>query len=230
MAHSNKLDRREFIKRGTVTAAALGAGLGSKNIYAGKKTSVTGKVVIIGIDGMDPVLSEKLMAEGRLPNLSKLAAQGGYRRLGTSDPPQSPVAWANFINGAGPGSHGIFDFIHRNPEKQASPFFSAAETLAGRGYLLLGKHKLQLDFWPFNHQPAQTVLKREGVPFWNYMDEAGIKSVFYDLPSNYPASESKYGNHKCLSGMGTPDLLGTYGTYQHFAEDGPVRMKEEGGG
>jgi hypothetical protein len=30
--------------------------------------------------------------------------------------------------------------------------------------------------------------------------------------------------------MGTPDLLGTYGTYQHFAEDGPVKPKDYGGG
>jgi hypothetical protein len=33
-----------------------------------------------------------------------------------------------------------------------------------------------------------------------------------------------------LSGLGTPDLLGTYGTYQYYAEDGPVRTREEGGG
>jgi predicted AlkP superfamily phosphohydrolase/phosphomutase len=30
--------------------------------------------------------------------------------------------------------------------------------------------------------------------------------------------------------MGTPDLLGTYGTYQHFAENGPFRTKDEAGG
>jgi predicted AlkP superfamily phosphohydrolase/phosphomutase len=30
--------------------------------------------------------------------------------------------------------------------------------------------------------------------------------------------------------MGTPDLLGTYGTYQHFAENGPARTKDEAGG
>jgi predicted AlkP superfamily phosphohydrolase/phosphomutase len=30
--------------------------------------------------------------------------------------------------------------------------------------------------------------------------------------------------------MGTTDLLGGYGTYQHFAEDGPIRTKHEGGG
>jgi predicted AlkP superfamily phosphohydrolase/phosphomutase len=44
-----------------------------------------------------------------------------------------PVAWANFINGAGPGSHGIFDFIHRHPHQQCVPFYSAAETGAGEG-------------------------------------------------------------------------------------------------
>jgi predicted AlkP superfamily phosphohydrolase/phosphomutase len=87
-----------------------------------------------------------------------------------------------------------------------------------------------LTFWPFNHSPTQTLLRREGVPFWNYLDKAKIPSAFYDLPANYPPSESKHGHHCCLSGMGTPDLLGTYGTYQHYSEDGPVRMKEEPGG
>jgi predicted AlkP superfamily phosphohydrolase/phosphomutase len=150
--------------------------------------------------------------------------------LGTSIPPVSPVAWANFITGAGPGSHGIFDFIHRNPERQYAPFYGAAETLEGEGYWEIGDYRIPLAFWPFNHKPATTMLRRQGTPFWDYLDRAGIYSRFYNLPSNYPASPSKYGHHQCLSGMGTPDLLGTYGTYQHYAEDGPVRTKEEGGG
>lgn len=229
---NKKLDRREFLKRSTLTAAALTTGVQANAIYAsaGKTHGCSKKVIVIGVDGMDPGLSEKMMDAGLLPNFDRLRKLGGYRKLGTSIPPQSPVAWANFINGAGPGSHGIFGFIHRNPENQCLPFFSAAETVAGKGYWQVGDHKLQLAFWPFNHKPTATVLRRHGVPFWHYLDKAGIRSVFYDLPSNYPASESEYGNHKCLSGMGTPDMLGTYGTYQHFAEDGPYRMQEEGGG
>jgi len=233
-SNDNMLDRREFLKQSAAAAAAIAVGLDMKSVYAAKKkiSSVNPgrKVIVIGIDGMDPRLSETMMNEGQLPNFDKLRKLGGYRNLGTSIPPQSPVAWANFINGAGPGSHGIFDFIHRNPEKQCAPFFAAAETVGGEGYWEIGDHKLQLDFWPFNHKPAMTLLRRKGVPFWDYLDEASISSVFYDLPSNYPPSPSKYGNHRCLSGMGTPDLLGTYGTYQHFAEDGPVRTKDEGGG
>jgi len=225
------INRRDFIKQSTIAATALAAGLNAGSAYAGKGKGRTGKkVIIIGLDGMDPILSQRMMRAGRLPAFASLAEAGGFRTLGTSIPPQSPVAWANFINGAGPGSHGIFDFIHRHPENQCLPFFSVAETVAGAGYWEIGDHKLQLDFWPFNHKPAQTLLRRQGVPFWDYLDKAGISSTFYDLPSDYPPSPSKYGNHRCLAGLGTPDLLGTYGTYQHYSEDGPVRTRDEGGG
>lgn len=229
-AKNIELNRREFLKRSTIAAAALTTGLPASSIYARSKKRCGKKVIVIGVDGMDPRLSEKMLKAGQLPNFARLAELGGYRRLGTSIPPQSPVAWANFINGAGPGSHGIFDFIHRNPKEQCVPFFSMAETIAGQGYWQVGDHKIPLEFWPFNHKQSETLLRRQGIPFWHYLEKAGIESVFYNLPSNYPASESKYGNHKCLSGMGTPDLLGTYGTYQHFAEDGPYRTVEEGGG
>jgi len=229
-----KVNRREFLKKSAFTAASIATGLSVKPSYAAKK-SLSGafkgkKVIILGFDGMDPGLTEKLMQEGKMPNLEKLRKTNGYRPLISSIPPQSPVAWANFINGAGPGSHGIFDFIHRNPEKQCFPFFAAAETVPGEGYWDVGDHKLQFDFWPFNHEPSATLLRRQGTPFWDYLDEAGISSTFYNLPSNYPPSPSKHGNHRCLAGMGTPDMTGSYGTYQHFAEDGPIRTRSEGGG
>jgi predicted AlkP superfamily phosphohydrolase/phosphomutase len=208
-----KIDRRTWLKRSAIGAAiAAGvAGVAGGGYWVGSRRRVSRaagkKVIVIGIDGMDPRLCEAMMKAGHLPNLARLRETGGFSDLGTSIPPQSPVAWANFINGAGPGSHGIFDFIHRHPEEQCAPFSSVAETVGG-----------------------QTVLRREGVPFWDYLDAAGVPTTFYDLPSNYPASPSHHGHHRCLSGMGTPDMLGTYGTYQHFAEDGPAEPLDESGG
>lgn len=228
-----KISRRRFIKNSAIAAASLATGMGGLPSIAGagkRPTSSGKKVIIIGFDGMDPRLCETMMSQGRLPNLDRLRRQGGYSTLGTSTPPQSPVAWANFINGAGPGTHGIFDFIHRDPEKQVQPFYAASETIPGQGFIEFGEHRLQLDFWPFNHEPSKTVLKRGGTPFWDYLDKAGIESTFYDLPSNYPPSPSKYGHHRCLSGMGTPDLIGSYGTYQFFTEDAPVETEHQGGG
>ncbi len=228
------LINRRTILKGTAAVAAGAAAIAAGNYWlgAGRNPSRAAgkKVIVIGIDGMDPRLSERMMAEGLLPNLAKLRSGGGFRPLGTSTPPQSPVAWASFINGAGPGDHGIFDFIHRHPEKQCEPFYSAAETIPGEGHWDVAGRRLQLDFWPFRHQLPRTELKRQGVPFWDYLDAAGVPSTFYDLPSNYPASPSHHGHHRCLCGMGTPDMLGTYGTYQLFAEDGPADPVDEAGG
>ncbi|MBM4088643.1 MAG: sulfatase arylsulfatase [Planctomycetes bacterium] len=230
---SMTIGRRRFLK-GAAAVTLGGAALATGTYWLGttrRSSRACGKkVIVIGIDGMDPRLCARMMQEDLLPNLTRMRAGGGFRSLGTSIPPQSPVAWANFINGAGPGSHGIFDFVHRHPHRQCAPFYSAAETLPGDGYWELGDHRLQMDFWPFNHRPRETVLRRQGTPFWDYLDAAGIPSTFYDLPSNYPPSPSQYGNHRCLCGMGTPDMLGTYGTYQYFSEDAPRTGLDEAGG
>jgi predicted AlkP superfamily phosphohydrolase/phosphomutase len=50
------------------------------------------------------------------------------------------------------------------------------------------------------------------------------------LPSNYPPSPSGHGHHRCLCGMGTPDMRGTYGTYQHYAENCPPEGIDSGSG
>jgi len=187
------------------------------------------RVIVIGFDGMDPRLCERMMDAGELPNLKKMRDAGGFKPLGTSIPPQSPVAWASFITGADPGVHGIFDFIHRNPKNQCELYYSAAETIEGEDAWDVGGHKLPLTFWPFNHQPTQTLLRRDGTPFWDYLDAAGVPIRIYDIPANYPPSESHHGHMCCLSGMGVPDLRGGYGTYQYFSEK-TIIAKEEGGG
>ena len=62
-----------------------------------------------------------------LPNLNRLRTQGSFRRLATSTPPQSPVAWSTFITGTDPSTHRIFDFVHRDAAT-LKPFSSLART------------------------------------------------------------------------------------------------------
>ena len=71
------------------------------------------RVIFLGLDGLDPRLTEKYLAEGKLPNLAKLRAQGSYHRLRTTFPALSPVAWSTFATGVNPGRHNIFDFLNR---------------------------------------------------------------------------------------------------------------------
>src|SRR5262245_25649428 len=68
------------------------------------------RVVILGLDGLDHGLTQKLLDEGKLPHLAALRDQGCFKPLGSTLPPISPVAWSSFQTGVNPGKHNIFDF------------------------------------------------------------------------------------------------------------------------
>ncbi len=65
------------------------------------------QVIVLGMDGMDPGFLERHWTH--LPNLECLRKKGDFRRLGTTMPPQSPVAWSAFITGLDPGGTGILN-------------------------------------------------------------------------------------------------------------------------
>jgi hypothetical protein len=57
---------------------------------------------------------------------------------------------------------------------------------------------------------------RHGKAFWEFLDEHGIPNSVYRIPANFPPISAK---GKTLSGMGTPDLRGTYGTFTFYTDD-----------
>ncbi|MEE9576758.1 MAG: alkaline phosphatase family protein, partial [Gemmatimonadota bacterium] len=69
----------------------------------GEPEPVGPRVIVLGFDGMDYGLTSRLISEGRLPNLARLAESGSFAPLETSIPPQSPVAWSDFITGMDAG-------------------------------------------------------------------------------------------------------------------------------
>tara|TARA_B100000959_G_scaffold287420_1_gene372041 strand:- start:5955 stop:7901 length:1947 start_codon:yes stop_codon:yes gene_type:complete len=162
-------------------------------------------MIVIGIDGMDYALSRKLMDEGHLPNLARLEQMGGFQALGTSVPPQSPVAWSNFITGLDSGGHGIYDFIHRNPETMV-PYLSTSKPIEPSRTLKVGN-------WDIPLSGGGMELLRRGTPFWEVLERHGIPTTIIRMPANFPPSGSAY---RELSGMGTPDVLGTPGYYSFY--------------
>lgn len=166
------------------------------------------KMLVLGFDGMDPGIVNRLMGQGQLPNMQRLGARGTFTMMRSTCPPQSPVAWGSFISGADPGVFGIFDFLHRDPETYM-PVFSQSETLPSRMLLKLGKYRIPL-------KPGKVVLNREGPAFWDHLEERGIEATIFKVPTNYPPSSSK---QRTLAGMGTPDIQGTYGIYTLYTSD-----------
>ena len=81
---------------GAAAGTLAAAGLGAAGYWLGSVRRVSRaagkKVIVIGIDGMDPRLSEAMMKEGQLPNLAKLRAAGGFSPLAMLDcsPPGTP--------------------------------------------------------------------------------------------------------------------------------------------
>jgi predicted AlkP superfamily phosphohydrolase/phosphomutase len=176
------------------------------------------KVLVMGFDGMDPNIAEQLMKEGRLPNFERLRQMGSFSRLETSVPPQSPVAWSNFITGKNPGGHGIYDFIARDPETYL-PYLSTTVIEESDRSIKLGK-------WIIPLSKSKVKLLRHGRAFWEILEEHGIPVVSLRLPSNFPPTGTMT---RSLSGMGTPDILGTYGTFSFYTTKPYVITEETGG-
>ena len=178
------------------------------------------QMIVLGVDGMDPELLNELLARGELPNVQRLIDAGGFRVLGTSNPPQSPVAWSNFITGQNPGGHGLFDFLALD-RSNMRPYLSASAVLpAERGPLELGGWRIPLG-------SDQTVLLRKGTAFWELLENAGVDVTIVRMPANYPPVPTR-GNS--LSGMGTPDLRGTSGTFMYFSTRPEFKPGEVSGG
>lgn len=71
------------------------------------------KVLVLGIDGMDPMITKKYLEKGVMPNLQKIVERGAQREdlvmLG-SVPTVTPPMWTTLATGALPATHGITDF------------------------------------------------------------------------------------------------------------------------
>jgi len=174
------------------------------------------RVIVVGLDGLEPSLTEQFMADGLLPNLAKLREQGCYRLLGTTWPPLSPVAWSSFSTGTNPGKHNIFDFIMRTPNYQ--PTISSVRIRAPRRKLKLGSYLFPLS------RPEINAL-RKSKPFWTVLGEHGVFSAVLRVPITFPPDRFKGVQ---LSAMCVPDLRGTQGMFSHYIEHGEAGATMEG--
>ncbi len=158
---------------------------------ARRRTGSVRRAIFLGFDGLDPRITERLMAEGRLPNFAKLRGMGSYSRLRTTFPALSPVAWSTFATGVNPGRHNIFDFLSRDLRTYVPELSSARVT------------KKSVEF------------RRRSEAFWKILGRYGVTSTILRVPITFPPEEF---NGRLLSAMCTPDLRGSQGTFSRFTE------------
>ena len=155
------------------------------------------RLLVLGMDGLDPNVLDELMDQGQLPNFRRLADQGSYARMATSNPSESPVAWASIATGADAGQHGIFDFIVRRP----GTYLPDLSLMQPNPKNVTGaREKMYLQ-----------VRQAEG--FWAHTSRAGIPTSIVRWPGAFPP-EPVSGHMFC--GLGVPDLGGRMGRYSFY--------------
>lgn len=182
-----------------------------------KKTN-TGRVVVVGFDGMDPELTNLYLSKGLLSNFSKLKEKGNFSKLQTTLPPISPVAWSSFSTGSNPAKHNIFDFLAPN-RKNYTSYLSSVKISGSNKHLNLGKYKFPL-------KKAKISILKKSKTFWKILGEHGIFSIILRVPITYPP-EKFFG--ALISGMCVPDILGTQGTFTFYSSNSETHKEHIGG-
>ncbi len=163
------------------------------------------RMVILGLDGLDPKLVDRWIAEGHLPNLEKLAEQGSYSRLRTTYPSISPVAWSSFMTGVDPSRHNIFDFLNRDT-RTYMPKLSSSEVGPTTRTIRVGEWVI-----PIGKPLIRNMRKSRA--FWNILGDHGVPSNILRVPLTFPPE--KFAG-ALLSAMCVPDLRGTQGSFTYY--------------
>jgi predicted AlkP superfamily phosphohydrolase/phosphomutase len=162
------------------------------------------RTLIIGLDAFDPIIFEALADQGKLPNLRPYIERKGYTRFQVSNPPQSEVSWTSIATGLEPSQHGMFDFVHRDPQT-----YNLHVSLLPTGKTLGGVSFIR----PFN---ARTIFDAAA--------ERGYPSTSLWWPATFPARPDS--PVRTLPGLGTPDIQGRLGVGTLYSSDNNLPDKQ----
>ena len=159
------------------------------------------RVIFLGLDGLDPRLTERFMAEGLLPNLQRL------QRPRIVSPPSHDLPFAlpgrmvDFRYRRAPGQAQHLRFPEPQPEIVCAGAFVFARAPFALAVLKLGRFRIPLS------RPVLE-LRRKSQPFWKLLGERAISSTIIRVPITFPPEKF---DGRLLSAMCTPDLRGTQG-------------------
>lgn len=80
--------------------------------------ALTDKVLMLGVDGLDPSLTRKFVDQGKLPNIQKFIERGAQKhdlKLLCTPPTITPPLWTTLATGALPITHQITCFWRQDP-------------------------------------------------------------------------------------------------------------------
>lgn len=130
-----------------------------------QRKALTDKIIVVGVDGFDPMHAKYLMDQGRMPNLKKYVEKGSAREdlvlLGNM-PTVTPPMWTTLATGATARTHGITGFFNQHPTKLDTVIYALDSRMC------------------------------KAEPVWNNFAEAGKKTLVWHWPGSSwpPTSDS----------------------------------------
>ena len=132
--------------------------------------------------GSIPTSARGSCARASSPIWRALPDKGGFRRLTTTFPAMSPVAWSTFATGVNPAKHGIYDFLVRD-RKTYLPDLSSVE---------IGR-RVGTSPWAafeFRAGAPQIKLLRKNQPFWSILGRYQVPCSILRVAARPPQSPS----------------------------------------
>lgn len=112
---------------------------------------------MVGLDSITPLMVDRFMAEGRMPNLRRLTTRGWRSDTISTMPPTTPTAWTTIATGAWPQTHGIEGFVVRDSTGPPDCELNACSSERIRAELL-----------------------------WEAAERAGLGSILLKFPMSWP--------------------------------------------
>jgi predicted AlkP superfamily phosphohydrolase/phosphomutase/tetratricopeptide (TPR) repeat protein len=74
------------------------------------------KVFILGLDGYDWMIADRVLDTHSLKNIERIRREGTWGNLRSVEPLISPLIWTTMVTGVSPDVHGITDFLVRDED------------------------------------------------------------------------------------------------------------------
>ncbi len=96
----------------------------------GEPRPVAGRVLLVGIDGLEWNVVLDMLEAGRMPALASILEHGAYGQLEVDKPTLSPILWTSIATGVRPVRHGIRGFLRAGKEPQAERLHTSTDRRA----------------------------------------------------------------------------------------------------
>jgi hypothetical protein len=181
-------ERRE--RRYPLERIGLAAGVDDSVDEVSEPLCATGKVILLGLDGLSWNVLVPLMEAEVIPTLSMIIQQGAYGYLDNGDDSLSPIVWTSIFTGRTSAHHGIDGYRKLNlPVSRRSALNlllirPTIDTFYGLSHLL--KQLPSAGLWSFSHVSSND---RQAPAVWEIASLFGRTVVVVDPLVNLPVKK-----------------------------------------